>query len=77
MKMKISNPYSIQVIDIEGTVEECVEFFNKFEGEWVDIAAIPKCFGEDLLERIKKYWELRKDGMCLYDSQQMKNDSIL
>jgi hypothetical protein len=40
------------------------------QGDWIDVAYVPKIFGHDLAERLLKWKAYKKQGMALIDSSQ-------
>lgn len=43
------------------------------QGDWVDVAFIPKMFGNDLTERLMKWKAYKKTGLAILDSSQEGN----
>ena len=39
-------------------------------GDWVDLAHIPTCFGQDVTERLTKFISYKKNGLAIIDSSQ-------
>ena len=39
-------------------------------GDWVDLAHIPTCFGQDVTERLMKFVSYKKQGLAIIDSSQ-------
>lgn len=68
--MKVNVDENGRPVSYEGTVKEIKDTF--LNGEWIDLAEIPSCLGDDAPSRLAKWLEYRKNGVKLYET--IKNE---
>lgn len=68
MILKMKNDPRIDYF--EGSVNEYHEIKDDLFPEWIDLAVVPKSFGDDAAERVTKWMKLRNDGVYVYDSKE-------